>query len=166
MFRNFHTLRAGSIIADFASFIPIAPAQGDETLNLRSNVRETPVRYVSLFFQHRTGHLLNSAQMEAFDHLQDMKTGKALRGAFTRKFRNANISLCRKYKLPFEGLSFDDASKAAAPARMERLFSFETQCSLREITSQGPLPEDESHRAVRAANANALASWWTDQSGE
>jgi hypothetical protein len=175
IFRNFHSLHDNSIGADFKSILPIDPTPDDESLDLRSNERDTPAMSLSLFYQTRIGRPLHSAETEVLEHLcrdnlRQVKTGEELRNALAKAFRKKNKLFCWKHKVPRKGLIFDDSYDDATgrSARLERLFSFETQCAIREIASlrtRFDLPDDRRKSAMAAAE-NAIVAWWTNERGE
>jgi hypothetical protein len=175
IFRNFHGLQDNSIFADFRSVLAIDPAPNDEAVNLRLHERDTPATSLTLFYQNRIGRSLRRAEMEILerlcpDNFREIKTGDLLREALVNTFRKTNKILCRKYGIPCKGLISEDPRDeiAGLPARFERLFSFETQCAIREMaleTASFDLPDNRQPAAASAAE-NAISAWWTSQTGQ
>jgi hypothetical protein len=175
VFRNFHTLKDNSIAADFMSILGIDSGTVGEAVRLRSNERDTAAVSLSLFYRNRLGRPLNNAEIEVVEHLcrrnqLRMRTGEGLRDALVRTFRKTNKRFCRNYKVPAEGLIFDDGWDDAMglSVRLERFFSFETQCAIREIASlrtRLDLPDDKQTAAMAEAE-HAVEAWWTNEAAE
>jgi hypothetical protein len=105
VFRNFHTLHDSSIVADFKSILSIGSAQDDECLDLRSHERDTLALSLSLFYQNRIGHPLDSVENEVLgrlcgESLRQLKTGKALRDALVKTFQKKNNCSAGSTKSP------------------------------------------------------------------
>jgi hypothetical protein len=173
LFRNFHALKANSVVADFMSIVRVDRAVVGGPV--RSNERDAPALSLSLFCQNRLGRPLNSAEVEIVEHLcrdksLQLVTGGVLRHAMVRTFRRANERFCRKYKVPSGGLLFDNLrnSGMGQSVRLERFFSFETQCAIKEIASlrtRSDLPYDKQTAAMTDAES-AVKAWWTTEPAE
>jgi hypothetical protein len=173
VFRNFHSLQDNRIFADFRSVLAIDPAPDDEAVSLRLHERDTPATSLALFYQNRIGRSSQPAEMEILERLcpndfRDIKTGDLLRKALVHTFRKKNKILCRKYGISCKGLNFEEDPRddiAGLPARFERLFSFETQCAIREMALETASFDPPDNRGP-AATENAISAWWTNQIGE
>jgi hypothetical protein len=172
MFRNFHNLHNNSICSDFTSILGLDTIQFDGALNVQANERATPATYLSLFYQNRVGRPLSSAETEVVKDLcrdihRQMNTGDAIRTALVRTFRIQNKRFCRGQKVPRDGLIFDTLQgETVRSTRLERFFSFETQCTIREIALQRTrldLVADNQTNFMAVAES-ALKTWWTNQS--
>jgi hypothetical protein len=175
VFRNFHSLQDNRIFADFRSVLAIDLAPDDGAVNLRLHERDTPAASLTLFYQNRIGRSPQPAEMESLERLcpndfREIKTGDFLRKALVNNFRKTNKILCRKYRIPYRGLISEDSRDeiAGLPARFERLFSFETQCAIREMALETASfdPPDNRQSAATATAENAISAWWTNQMGE
>jgi hypothetical protein len=175
VFRSFHSLQDNTILGDFRSVLAIDPAPDDEAINLRLHERDTPAASLTLFYQNRIGRSSQPAEMEILERLcpndfREIKTGDLLRKALVNTFRKTNKILCRKYRIPCKGLISEDPHDeiAGLPARFERLFSFETQCAIREMALKKASfdPTDNRQSAATATAEIAISAWWTNQTGE
>jgi hypothetical protein len=175
IFRDYHNLRADSVVTDFMSVIGKDLPIVEGANQLRFNLRDSASVSLSLFYQNRIGRPLNSAENEIVEHLcpgnqLQMKTGRVLREALASTFRRSNESFCRSCEVPSEGLLFDDVRNQAMEraARMERFFSFETQCAIKEIAALRMRP-DLAYKKRMTAMAEAehvVVAWWNNESAE
>jgi len=173
VFRNFHSLQDNRIFADFRSVLAIDPAPDDEAVSLRLHDRDAPATSLALFYQNRIGRSLHRAEKEILErlcpgNLRNIKTGDLLRKALVNTFRKTNKILCRKYGISCEGLIFeeDPCDNITDPSgRLERLFSFETQCAIRELALEKATFDPPDNRQP-APTENAIAAWWTNQTGQ
>jgi hypothetical protein len=175
VFRNFHSLQDNRIFADFRSVLAIDLPPDDGAVNLRLHERDTPAASLTLFYQNRIGRSPQPAEMEILERLcpndfREIKTGDFLRKALVNTFRKTNKILCRKYRIPCRGLTFQDPNDdlTGRPARFERLFSFETQRAIREMALEKASfdPPDNHQTAVTSTAENAISAWWTNQTGQ
>jgi hypothetical protein len=171
VFRSFHNLQNNSIFGDFKSVLALDPSPDGEAVNLRLHERDTPATSLTLFYQNRIGRSLRRAEMEILerlcpDNFRKIKTGDLLRKALANTFRKTNKILCWKYRIPCKGLISEEPRDeiAGLPARFERLFSFETQCVIREMALETASFDPPDNRGP-AATENAISAWWTNQKG-
>jgi hypothetical protein len=101
------------------------------------------------------------------DNFRNIKTGDLLRKALVNTFRKTNKLLCQKYRISCKGLIFEDPRDDITdlPGRFERLFFLETQRAIREMALDRA-SFDPSDIRQPVTTENALAAWWTNQTGQ
>ncbi len=138
--RNFHTLEAGSVIADFLKFTGIPVIGFEEDLHLRTNERLSTLVSLRLFFRNRLGRPLGDWEAKAIrmvaDAISDRKfvSSDATMNAFRAAFIYGNLKICRQCGLSGRGL--DLAMPAHDPSdtiTYEQIFSFELQSLISEM---------------------------------
>jgi hypothetical protein len=175
VFRSFHTLTKGSICADFCSLLPSAPALTEKFLHLRLNERASPSVALSRFYRNRVNRALSDSEIEVIEYLCQgkkwpMKPGRALYDSFGATFLKANKRFGRDYRVPVEGLTLDRSQEdpTIPSVLIDRFFSFETQCAIREIASRRAHPDlsGGGQTAVTALEKEAIEAWWTNRAPE
>jgi hypothetical protein len=170
IFRNYHSLQGGSIVADFTTLLGLN-LQNDvyEPLGIRLNERDPLAKSLSLFSQNCLGRSLTDDEAEVINDLcrgnaLGLASGKALRDAFVRLFGKGNRRVCRNNRLSQAGLNLRDIDSYPRRfhVRAERFFSFETQCAIRDLASiraGRDLNQSEKNKTLAAAEG-AIRDWW------
>jgi hypothetical protein len=161
--RNFEAMLEGSPILDFSTVVGIPHSALPPSLNSPTNVRDPGKVSLTLFYQNRVGRELDRHEVAVIERLFELSpepigTTGMLRYQLEQKFAYSNRKVCDHFGIPLTGLVPEDNVPPSVPRRisMQKIFSFETQCIVRDIARLHALGHAD---AAHARSQQCVAAW-------
>ncbi|MFM0539411.1 hypothetical protein PQR06_15115 [Paraburkholderia graminis] len=163
LFRNYHALAGGSVISDFFDAIDaLAPQHIQQS---RANARDPIGDSLTHFYRNRVQRALEDSEAQAIEQLLARMSGEprlspGLLEKIAERFAEPNRRICDLYSVDPRGLTdFSRPGAATSFARVEKLFSFETQLAIASIATLLDRRASKQLQQVDLEQTRVLEDW-------
>lgn len=173
IFRNYHDLIQGSVLADFCSAlrIPLSPPGKSRSsqANARADIAAALIRYYSIANARPANRSEKKAARILTNGWVRTGTARSLRDAIKERFLPGNTHVCKRHALSAKGMCFtvDPTNTTATALDMQKLFSCKTQTVLRSISQSRLIATGlgiwRLNPTVRR-EIKSIRAWWKNDS--